>query len=216
MVHVCESRPSTSPTQYHFCLAVLEYIVRLKLQDDGALTRHIEKASSWFVDTLAEAWRNVKADKPKDRLQIMKRLHAAKLYLVFDRPALDAVYASLDNPADVMEQVYKLVDSNCLGKSMFQETLQSVLSNRTSRLIREQVEHKVGGLNLTSDLWKTTCREILKQANAVDPSKLMRQRRQVSITYRGRQILVKCASLLQEVEFWLGAKLKEIAVAAKD
>ena len=85
-------------------MAILDWIIRLKLHDDEGLKRHIEKASSWFVDTLAEAWRNVKADKPKDRLQIMTRLHYQKLCLVFEQPVLDAVYASLDHPGDVMEQ----------------------------------------------------------------------------------------------------------------
>ena len=69
---------------------------------------------------------------------------------------------------------------------------------------------------MTLELWKRTCREILLLAYAVDPSELMWQKRSVGIMYRGRQILVKRSSLLQEVEFWLGAKLKEIAVAAKD
>ena len=149
-------------------------------------------------------------------MQVMRKLQLAKLYIVFEKEAVDAVYAHLDKPQDAFDHVYKLVGANILGKSMFQDTMQSVLSSKTSQKISEGIHEKLGGQVLTSELWKKTCRELIKDASEADPARLLKQRRQASVVYRGRSIMVRVSSLLPEVEFWLGAKLKEQDVFAQD
>ena len=64
------------------------------------------------------------------------------------------------------------------------------------------------GPHLIAKMWKGCCRALIQEASEADPSKLMRQRRKATVVYIGCKILVRVSSIMQEVEFWLVAKLK--------
>ena len=214
--HVAESRPSTSPTQYHFCMGVLELLARFDLNSSPLLALQIECVHSHFVDTLLESWKSVKADTANEKLLVFRKMHAGKLSIIFQKTDIDLIFEHLGAPQNAKDAVYACCERNLLGKSMFGETLQSVLSSKTSSQIELGVLNALQGQRLDSALWKATCRAQIEAATAVDPSKLMRCRRKVFVCYRGVRVLLKVSSLLQEVEFWLAAKLREKAVAEKE
>ena len=199
-------------------MAVLEHIERHKLNDDDKadFKKEIAVAASHFVDTLMEAWKNVKSKTHRERLVVMKKLHNAKLEVVFDKKALEEAFQHLDDPSEAQASIYVLCAANSLGKAMWSEILQSVLSAKVSAQISKGVQDKLAGANLDSKLWLDTCRELVEEAGKVDPDRLLRPRRAATVLYRGCKIVVRVTSFLQEVEFWLAAKLKEKAVLDKD
>ena len=176
----------------------------------------IAGALGHFVDALLEAWKGCKADKADSKLTTFKAIHGSKLQVVFKPADLELIYANLKTPQLCIDAVYQAVNAHALGKSMFGDTLQTLLSNQCSETIEKTVIDALQGMKLTPELWKQVCRSAVEKVNASDPEKTMKSKRTVLVDYRGVGVMCKVSSILGEVELWLAACLRAKTVFGKD
>ena len=211
---VGECRVATSTIQYRFVSEVMCWIDRHKLNDQKIMQPHVQHCVPYWVDGLLEAWRLVKAKNHKDRLVVFWGLHKAKLEMIFASTDLNPIFANLSNCTECKDSLYKCSAANLLGKALFNEQLQALLSDLVHVAVRNAIERHLKGKRMTEDLWRDTARLALQAAALVDAKGLMAPRRTVKVSYRGVDVQVRVGSLLAEVECWLSAKLKEYAVEA--
>ena len=211
---VLEGKPATSTTHYHFCLDVMAWLRRHGCEGKPAFELHIAACKGHFVDTMLEAWKLCKASTPTLRLQWFNTQHKDLLGMIFAPAELHTIFTHLAEPKKAKQQIYKLVAANLLGKALFNETLQALLSQECGDAIRACVEKELKGKKLTPDLWRDVSKLAIAAAAAVDPRGIMASRRTALVMYRGLHVHVRVSSVLAEVECWLSAKAKEVAVEA--
>ena len=82
-----EVKPATSPTAYHFVMAVLDLIDRHKMHD-GPGKASIHAVEQCLVAAMMEAWKVTKADTADHKLQVFRSLHAGKLNIPLGKTTL--------------------------------------------------------------------------------------------------------------------------------
>ena len=120
----------------------------------------------------------------------------------------------MSTPKNAKDAIYRCVSSNLLGRSLFNEMLQSLLSAITGVEIRKAFEKNLKGKHLTQELWTEAARLACNAASLADHKGLMQQRRTATVYYRGVPVQVRVSSIISEVDTWIGAKAKEFAVEA--
>ena len=92
----------------------------------------------------------------------------------------------LDKPRDVKAQLLNISQMNDLGKSLWGETVQVMLSHEVSAAIREGLQNHAKDVNIDSQaVHDEVVRKVLACGLAADPDSVCRDRRTVSIDYRG-------------------------------
>ena len=147
-------------------LLFLEWVVRHRLLEQPALRTHLDKVSSFVLDILTESWRITKCSSHTDRLYAFFVKHEQHLQMIFCPASLTGAFAHLDRPHEASAHIYSLVSRNALGKSMFGDCLQAVLSNKVTTKIQEIVLDNIAGKHLTAYLWREVARVSLEAAAA--------------------------------------------------
>ena len=196
----------------HMVNATMDWALRIKLQEHERFKTLLAHCKSSFVQALQCSWKGVKAEDAPARLRLFHKLHKRRLGLVFGQAVIDICFAKLATPSEAKTELFSVVAQNDLGKSMFDDTVQSLISAELTAEIKKHID-QLAGVAMTQEIFETQARTILLAAQSKDPKKLAKPRRKVKVPYRGIEVVVKVTSLLQEIHYNLSARIKERGVA---
>ena len=189
----------------------MDFVIRKNISG-SALKHHVQHCTPSFVQSLLCSWRGIKAEGTmNERIRYFHSLHKDRLALVFG-VAIHTVVNNLHTPATSKAELYACARANELGRSLFDETVQSLLSSEISGRIAAKMA-TLKDTDMDQKLFDTSCREFLKDAQLADPHQLCRSRRTVKIAYRGIDVIVKVSSILSEIQLGLSALCKARAIA---
>ena len=150
--HACEARPHASTLQHSFVCAVMDWIIRKKVHTKGGeYAEHLACCHDQFVQAVMVCWQNIKGEKIVDRLISCHSLHGERLGLIFGVAAVRDIFAHLDNPVAAKISLYSARRSSDLGRSMFDEMCQSILSQEIGSTIRTKMLDAMSNMHMTKD-----------------------------------------------------------------
>ena len=157
------------------------------------------------------AWKQLKAKDHNEKVLEFQRLHHGRLRLFFNNADLNAAIDNLKTPRLAKEAVIRISAANDLGKALFGETSQTLLSHEVTQVILEEMK-KLKDTHLTADKRREFVETTHELCLAVDKNKILKPRRTCEINYRGQKVQVRCDTILYEIEAHIAAKVKEWAV----
>ena len=188
----------------------MDMIIRFGM-GSGNFKHHIQHAHATFVACLMLAFREVKAENPDARLLCFHRLYGNRIGLIFGAEPIKLVIQHLKNPKEAKQHLVNIVSANELGKAMFGETAQALLSSSITAAITLEMQAYIA-TDMTEATLKAATKALLTKAQEADANKLCRPKRSVVVQYRGIAVVCKVSSMLMEVELNLAAMCKERAV----
>ena len=150
--HACECRPHASTLQHSFVCAVMDWVIRKGLHNKpDEYAEHLRCCHDQFMQAMLVCWQNIKGEKTKDRLLSVHSLHGERLGLIFGGAVVRDIWAHLDEPLSAQASLYNARKTNDLGKSMFDEMCQSILSTKVTNTIRQEIAGPMANMNMTKD-----------------------------------------------------------------
>ena len=164
----------------------MDLILRFSLHTKPLTKVHVESRMPCFAQAMQLLWRSTKASTEPLRLSKFYNLYKDRLTTIFPADQLEAVMTHLENPRARKAQLLHISQMNELGKSLWGETVQVMLSHEISAAVVEGLQAHVHGVNIDSQqTHDELVRKVLAHASAADKDNVCRDRRTVSIDYRG-------------------------------
>ena len=157
------------------------------------------------------AWKQLKAKDHNEKVLEFQSLHHDRLRLFFDNADLNSAIDNLRTPTLAKQAVIRISAANDLGKALFGETAQTLLSHEVTQVILEEIK-KLKNIHLTAEKRTEFVESTHQLCLAVDKNKLLKVRRTCQIKYRGQKVQVRCDTILYEIEAHIAARVKEWAV----
>ena len=180
------------------------------------MPKHVEVVRPHLVEALLLAWKDTKVAEPTAKIREFNKLHHDRLRFMYDVADVNGIMDSLDQPLGVKEAVYRAVARYELGKKLFDDTLQQVLSKQCSELIWTEVKTQLKNHKMTPELSRKFITDVHGKCLALDPQKLMKAKRKVRVCYREQQVDCKVDTILAEIELVVGTLIKEVAVTQEN
>ena len=104
-------------------------------------------ADSKFLDAvvLQLAVKDIKVSNADEKIKEFNKLHHDHLRYMYAADDINQIMDSLKNPIRVKDQVYRVAGQDELGKKLFGDTLLVLLSQETSKIIRDEVKGRLHG-----------------------------------------------------------------------
>ena len=136
---VVDARVGTSDIQLQFVNLCMDYIHRLHLPGKPDLAKHLVHCQATFTQALQASWRGVKAEKElTGRIATFYSLHKSRLEKVFGL-RIHNVCKNLTEPDKCKDYLYHCAKASDLGKALFNETVQTLISNDISGRISKSL-----------------------------------------------------------------------------
>ena len=209
--YVVDAKPHCNQVQLNFVNAAADWAIRHKIQEEHP--HHVDAVMNKFVSALELMFKQIKAKEHTYRVAKFYRLHSGRLRLVFGDD-IKKICDNLHQPKVVKDQLYAAVKLNPLGKILFDDVVQTLISEEVTAAVLKSLE-AYNGKHLTEELYEEAKAAALKAGAAADTGKICRPRRKVWLKYRGVDVSCRVVSFLSEVELQLQGMIREVAVKAK-
>ena len=194
-------------------MGILDWLIKWECKTKWPA--HVAVIRPHLVEALLLAFKDIKVKDATEKIREFNKLHHDHLRYMYGADDMNQIMDSLKNPIRVKTEVYRVAGQDELGKKLFGDTLQVLLSQECSKIIWDAVEAQLHDKALDATLMRTFTTGVHEKCVANDPKKLMKSRRMCKVWYRKQEVECRVDTILQEIELVLGCLIKECAVATE-